>query len=219
MNYAMRFALALTFLFSSGHFAPKQAANGGSEPQIVIDNRYVRVSRADFNPGEQSNYTVPDKVSAVVIRLRIPKTGDKDSALQLDRVQFMDDGMMATHSDPSGSFREVRIELKSDPPATPFEKDAVKLDPGHNILLDENDHFRVVQVHFGPGEQGPIVDKRPRVIIVLVDSKAQVVKPGGSPEERDATAGQIQWSLGGRQSTINGRQGRLENTVVEIKAH
>jgi hypothetical protein len=217
MNYAMRFALALTFLFSSGHFAPKQSANGGSEPQIVIDNQYVRVYRADFKPGETSSYTVPDGVSAALIRLRIPKPGDKETALQLDRVQFLADGELMTHADPDKWLREVRIELKSAPPATPFEKDAVKLDPGHNILLDENNQFRVVQVHFGPGEQGPAVDKRPRVIIVLVNTKAQVVKPGGSPEERDSTAGQIQWSLGGSQSTINGHQGRLENTVVEIK--
>jgi hypothetical protein len=174
-------------------------------------------------PGEKSSFAVGRNGSAVIIRLRLPKppnAGEKpDTSLLLDRVLFLDDGdeMTLGQLRDGGAFREVRIELKKDPPAPAFEKDAVKLDPAHNILLDENDHFRVVQVHFGLNEQGPVVDKRPRVIIILTDTHAQVQKPGGTPEVRDGTAGTVQWSLGGSQATINFGTLRLNNTVVELK--
>jgi hypothetical protein len=217
--------LAFVLLAPAGMLGREQAGDSGPAPKVVIDNEYVHVSQADFLPGSKSTYTVPDGISAVVIRLRLPKPakpgGDEksDTSLQLDRVLFMDDGEMMSHAEPANgnAFREVRIELKKDPPAPAFEKDAVKLDPGHNILLDEDAHFRVVQVHFGLGEQGPVVDKRPRVIIVLTDTHAQVAKPGGNPEARNSTAGTIQWSLGGSQATINGHETRLDNTVVELK--
>ncbi len=113
--------------------------------------------------------------------------------------------------------RRILIELKAPPPATPFVDDAVKIDKKHNRVLFENDRVRIVRVTFGRGQSGPMVDKRPRVIILLMDMHAHVVKPGGVPEAREAAAGTIQWSLGGRQATMNGKAGPLDNIVVELK--
>jgi hypothetical protein len=113
---------------------------------------------------------------------------------------------------------EVRIELKSLPPVSPFEKDAVALDPPHNKVLFENDRVRAVDVHFGLGEKGPVVDKRPRVIILLNDMHADVARHDGDPPSpRDGKAGVIQWSLGGSQATMNRNETKLDNIVVEIK--
>jgi hypothetical protein len=109
------------------------------------------------------------------------------------------------------------VELKSQPPPTPFALDAVKLDPQHNLVLFENDRVRVVRVHFDLGEKGPVVDKRPRVIILVTDMHAEVAKPGGAPEPRDGTAGTIYWSLGGSQATMNRNETKLDNIVVELK--
>ncbi len=123
------------------------------------------------------------------------------------------------HDFPGPIFRAVKIEFKASPPAVgPFEKDAAKLDPKHNEVLFENDRVRVVRIHFGPGESGPVVDKRPRVIILLTDTHAQVRTPDGKLSPRDSPAGAIQWSLGGSQATINGNVGPLENIVVELKS-
>jgi hypothetical protein len=215
--------LAIALLAPTGSLARGQAADSEAAAKVIVENEFVRVTQADFFPGTKSSYTVPDGRQAVVIRLRLPKPpkpGEKpDNSLQLDRVLFLDDGEEMSHGEPpnGNAFREVRIELKKDPPRPAFEKDAVKLDPSHNILLEENEHFRVVQVHFGLNEQGPLVDKRPRVIIILTDTHAQVVKPGGAPEVRDGAAGTVQWSLGGSQATINLDTLRLNNTVVELK--
>lgn len=217
--------LALILLAPAGLWNRAQSVDSTPAGQVVIENEYVRITKADFKAGEKSSFSVPTGRQAVIVRLRLPippKPGGAekpDTSLHLERVLFLDEGeeMSLGQLRDGGAFREVRVEVKKDPPAPAFERDAVKLDPSHNILLDENQHFRVVQVHFGLGEQGPVVDKRPRVIIILTDTHAQVQKPGGSPEVRDGTAGQIQWSLGGSQATINLNEKRLENTVIELK--
>ena len=78
-----------------------------------------------------------------------------------------------------------RIEITAAQSA--FDKDAVKLDPPHNKVLFENDRVRVVVVHFGLGEKGPVVDKRPRVIILLNDMHADVARKTATRRHR-ATA-------------------------------
>lgn len=215
-------ALAFALLAPASLLNCAQSNDATPAAQPVLENEYVRVTQADFQAGEKSSFAVPKGRLALIVRLRSPKPGphtESDKSLQVDRVLFLDEGeeMSLGHLQDGGAFREVRIELKKDPPAPAFEKDAVKLDPGHNILVYENDHVRVVQIHFPRGEQGPVVDKRPRVIILLTDMHAQVVKPGGTPEARDGTAGTIQWSLGGSQATINRNESFLENFVVELK--
>ena len=94
----------------------------------------------------------------------------------------------------------------------------MKLDPDHNEVLFENDRVRVVRVHFAPGESGPVVDKRPRVIIVLTDSHATVTLPDGHSEIRDAKAGTVSFGNAGRQATNNIGATPLENIVVELKS-
>jgi hypothetical protein len=130
---------------------------------------------------------------------------------------------------PPGASREIKmppgcdplweylVELRKMPPAETFELDAVNTDPKHNKVLFENDRIRIVRVHFGPGEEGPIVDKRSRVVILLRDMVAKVRLADGHVESRQGKAQKIQWSQAGRQATINGRSGPLENIVVELK--
>jgi hypothetical protein len=158
-----------------------------------------------------------------MIRLRpIPPTSGsapQPASLRFEIVYYLA-GPDAVANAPRSGARpafDVAIEYKSAPPSAMFEKDAVALDPAHNNVLFENALFRVVEVHFGLGEKGPVVDKRPRVIILLTDMHAQVMKPGGAPEARDGKSGTIQWSLGGSQATMNRNETPLDNIVVELK--
>lgn len=100
---------------------------------------------------------------------------------------------------------------------TSFDRDAVKLDEAHNDVLLENDRIRIVSVHFKPGESGPIVDKRPRVIILLDDMHAIVTLPDGHGEPRDGKAGTVYWGNAGAQATKNIGDKSFENIVVELK--
>jgi len=195
------------------------------EPQSVLENDYVRVSKVFLHAGSQSPYTVPAGLSAVVVRLRFiygiaTAAPTYPNHFTLDGIAFLNSGESTkdAKTSPFMGVLEIRIELKSLPPASPFEKDAVALDPPHNKVLFENDRVRVVDVHFGLGEKGPVVDKRPRVIILLNDMHADVARhEGDTPSPRDGNAGVIQWSLGGSQATMNRNETKLDNIVVEIK--
>lgn len=119
---------------------------------------------------------------------------------------------------PTAGFDIANIQIHAQPPRAKFDDDAVKLDPNHNQVLFENDLVRVVRVHFMPGQSGPIVDKRARVIVTLTDSHATVTLPDGHSETRDAKAGTIAYSRAGRQATKNAGTTPLENIVVELKS-
>jgi hypothetical protein len=217
--------LAAISLFSPAISPGQQEKAAAPSPQPILENDYVRISKVYFHAGSQSPYTVPDGLSAVIVRLRFIyglATAELfgTQGYSLDRVLFLNAGETSKDVQTSsiGAVLEIRIELKSLPPASPFEKDAVALDPPHNKVLFENDRVRVVDVHFGLGEKGPVVDKRPRVIILLRDMHADVARhEGDTPSPRDGKAGAIQWSLGGSQATMNRNETKLDNIVVEIK--
>jgi len=117
----------------------------------------------------------------------------------------------------SGVSRTIWISLLSVPSSRHFETDAVRVDPRHNEVKFENKSVRVVSVHFGPGESGPLVDKRPRVIILLDDMHAVVALPDRHSEPRDGTAGTVYWGNAGAQATKNVGDKAFENIVVELK--
>jgi hypothetical protein len=216
--------LTAVSLFSPALSSGRQQAATPST-QSVLENDYVRISKVYFHAGSQSPYTVPAGLAAVVVRLRFIyglATAEQfgTPGYSLDRVMFLNAGETSKDVQTSSisGILEVRIELKSLPPVSPFEKDAVALDPPHNKVLFENDRVRAVDVHFGLGEKGPVVDKRPRVIILLNDMHADVARHDGDPPSpRDGKAGVIQWSLGGSQATMNRNETKLDNIVVEIK--
>ena len=192
-------------------------------PDAVIDNDYVRVF---VQPPNLRNVPLTHKFDALSINVfdAAPKVQHNKKIpdqplpyVQADYFDQQEQQIMAIpmESDPTKS---IWIEFKAQPPQSPFDRDAVKLDPDHNLVLFENSHVRVVRVHFGLGEKGPVVDKRPRVIVLLNDMHADVARhEGDTPSPRDGKAGVIQWSLGGSQATMNRNETKLDNIVVEIK--
>ncbi len=117
---------------------------------------------------------------------------------------------------PNGTL--IYVALKTMPGRSPFTDDAVKTDAANNRTLLENDVVRVVRIHFAPGESGPIVDKRPRVVVAVTDSHATVTFPDGHSEPRDMKAGTVSFGNAGRQATKNTGTTPLENIVVELKS-
>ena len=151
----------------------------------------------------------------------------KENSSSEGRYTFLPDRVTAiylnAHSPVDGCSREndlefVSVEPKSWPPKSKFRDDAVKNDPAHNKVLLENNRVRVVRIHFLPGESGPTVDKRMRVIVPLTDSHAMVTFPDGHSEVRDVKAGSISFGVAGRQATKNTGTTPLENIVVELKS-
>jgi len=226
--------LATGLLLSSFALFARQEGSASTAASVAIDNDYVRVSKIDFDlnrpgppgsPGPATGTATLPTITIVVQPSALPEWSEHlpgSGPFTYQGLYFTERGREVRYeyrnSGDNSAYREIRVELKRVPPASLFAKDAVALDPAHNKVLFENDLVRVVRIHFGPGEKGPVVDKRPRVIILLTRTQAQVQKPGGKPEPRDSPAGSIQWSLGGSQATINGPAGPLDNIVVGLKS-
>jgi hypothetical protein len=218
-----RFTFAFILAALSSFTFADQSQPPATSVSPVIENAFVKVKQFELPAGASASITAAAGDPVLVVRLRpmaaTSGRGAQPASLKFEIVFYLAGPNALGNVPPSGarSACDIAIELKSAPPSATFEKDAVILDPAHNNVLFENAVFRVVEVHFGLGEKGPVVDKRPRVIILLTDMHAQVMKPGGVPEPRDGKSGAIQWSLGGSQATMNRNETPLDNIVVELK--
>lgn len=207
------------------------APQGQRPPAPLVENELVRVDRtpasnapptviADCVMGEYdgSKFTLTHN-GGVIAYVRAPVSGSDSGESLNDRVRVRyvaPDTLFGCSA--QQDWDRIIITLKSDPSKAPFQDDAVKLDPKHNEVLLNNDSVRVVRVHFPPGESGPMVDKRARVIIMITDSHATVTLPDGHSEVRDGKAGTVSFSKAGRQATNNVGTTPLENIVVELKS-
>jgi hypothetical protein len=211
----------------SGQAQPQvqQAPQGSAfTPGKALGNPAVDVYVATSAvPGAASDDCFASKDSVGRVLLRIPTqlnlSGANAPYTLLPagaKAEFRGSGSTASCR-PAGNELIIAIVLKTVPPAANFKDDAVKLDPAHNKVLMENDFVRVVQLHFPPGESGPIVDKRYRVITALTTSHAMVTVPDGRSRAADMNAGTIVYSAGGRQATLNAGTGPLDNIVTEFK--
>jgi len=194
--------------------------HGIQHEKRLLDNKFVAVERITFPPNNEGFGYARVSEQARIVSLRF-RAAEQDATAsggwRFEKVSFFsrEAGPMIV---PPGAFRFVNIYLSDQPERAPFADDAVKLDPKHNEVLLENSRVRVVRIHFASGELGPIVDKRPRVIIVLKDSHATVTLPDGHSEVRDAKAGTVYFGNAGRQATNNIGTTPLENVVVELKS-
>lgn len=190
-----------------------------------LDNAFVTVGRVP--PATKPSTIIADCTNTTgfpFVRLFVPSLPVEPSATASggSDLQKIFATYFAPHEifgcTPSEKGSLVYINLKSKPPKSPFNDDAVRMDPAHNEVLLDNDRVRVVRIHFAPGESGPIVDKRPRVIVAVTGSHATVTFPDGHSETRDVKAGEVSFGNAGRQATKNTGTTAIENIVVELKS-
>ena len=203
------------------------SASQASTQQIIdaLDNEFVNVviepPRTTPPPSiaDANSLTGHPFVRVYVPTHPVPPTPDAPRGTGLYSIfamYFAKDRIYGNSGTMLGTF--YHIDLKSLPGKSDFAADAVKLDPTHNEVLLENDRVRIVRIHFEPGESGPIVDKRTRVIIAVTDSHATVTFPDGHSEPRDMKGGTVSFGNAGRQATKNTGTTPLENIVVELKS-
>jgi len=201
---------------------PWEREHGIQRENRLLDNEFVVVERITFPPNNDGFGYARVSQPARIVFLRF-RPGEQDATAsggwRFEKAGFLSREAGRTIVPPgSEAFRLVNIFLNDQPESAPFANDAVKLDPKHNEVLLENSRVRVVRIHFAPGESGPMVDKRPRVIIVLTNSHATVTLPDGHSEVREAKAGTVYFGNAGRQATNNIGTTPLENVVVELKS-
>jgi hypothetical protein len=204
------------------------AQNPPAASTLLVENDRVHVSQVTLHPGVAPPPVTSEDVPLLIITLNADAPAPARTASVLSdppswsfgSVQYLSTPGAATSKgrDSHKAVRQIWIKLKAASASVPFVKDAVRLDPAHNTVVFENDRVRVVHLHFPPGESGPVVDKRARVIAVLTNSHAVVTRPDGTTAVRDGKAGAVSYSNGGSQATLNAGSTLLENVVVELKS-
>jgi hypothetical protein len=74
-----------------------------------------------------------------------------------------------------------------------FERDPVKLDPGHYRVELQNDRIRLVWISYGPRERSVMHQHPPGLAVFLTDANFEFTYPNGKKENIQAKAGQFLW--------------------------
>jgi hypothetical protein len=213
-----RFALGWMTTAVLALAAVSQQQPEGLKEEKLFQNEFVSAERITLEKNHHFGFD-PESMSAPLLSVElIPRQGEGAQQWGFARARFYSKEAGVRVGDArESSLCLILLWLGTPVERSRFGDDATILDPKHNEVLFENKRVRVVRIHFPPGESGPIVDKRARVIIMLTDSHATVTLPDGHSEVRDGKAGTVSFSKGGRQATNNVGTTELENIVVELK--
>jgi len=96
-------------------------------------------------------------------------------------------------------------------------QDPVKVDPKHYAVELENDHVRVLKIHYGPHEKSVMHEHPDSVAVFLTDGDVKFGLPGGKAQESHVKAGAAQWTPGGKHLPENLGDKPLEVMLVELK--
>jgi mannose-6-phosphate isomerase-like protein (cupin superfamily) len=98
------------------------------------------------------------------------------------------------------------------------EKDAVRVDPEHYQVDQENDRVRVLRARYGPHEKS-VMHSHPAVVAVfLKDCRFRMTGPDGHSEVREMRAGQV-YCVGPEEHLPENLTGETVDVIlVELKA-
>ena len=98
------------------------------------------------------------------------------------------------------------------------EVDPTKVDPDHYQVAFENEHVRVLNVSYGPGEEGVMHFHPQQVAVFLTDAYGQFEFPDGTSEEITVKAGDVVALPPTTHRPANRGTQRTRAVVVELKA-
>lgn len=96
-------------------------------------------------------------------------------------------------------------------------QDAVKVDPKHYTVVTENDHVRILKVHYGAHEKSVMHSHPNTVAVFLTDAKGTFTFPDGKKEDFSVKAGQSQYSAAGIHLPENTGDAGMDVIVIELK--
>lgn len=102
-------------------------------------------------------------------------------------------------------------------PALVLAQDAVTADPAHYKVELENDHVRVVRVHYGAGEKSVMHSHGPHVAVFLTDAAVTMTTPDGKSTPMTRKKGETTWSDGGTHLPTNTGE-PMDVLLIELKA-
>ena len=101
---------------------------------------------------------------------------------------------------------------------TAMAQDAVKVDPKHYKVEQENSQVRILRIHYGPHEKSVMHEHPASVAVFLTDGDSKFTTPDGKTTESHFKAGQIMWEDAGKHLPENTGDKPFELILVELKA-
>jgi|SRR5579862_135535 len=98
-----------------------------------------------------------------------------------------------------------------------FAQDPVKVDSKHYTVVFENEHVRVLKIHYGPHEKSVMHVHPDAVVTFLTDSHMKFTTPDGKSEVRDGKAGDAVWTPAGPHLPENLSDKPFDAILVELK--
>ena len=96
-------------------------------------------------------------------------------------------------------------------------QDVTKVAGDSHTVIFENEHVRVLAVHFKPGQVAPMHSHPENVSYYLTDGKLKVTFPDGKVIERNPKAGTAGWSDAVTHSAENVGTTDFQQVQVELK--
>lgn len=96
-------------------------------------------------------------------------------------------------------------------------QDVVKVAGDSHTVIFENEHVRVLSVHFKPGQVAPMHSHPDNVSYFLTDGKLKITLPDGKVIERNPKAGTALWSDAVTHSAENVGTTDFQQIQVELK--
>jgi len=97
-------------------------------------------------------------------------------------------------------------------------QDPVEVDPKHYKVELENEHVRVLRIHYGPHEKSVMHEHPDAVAVFGSDGDVKFHLPDGKTQESHQKAGTAQWTAGGKHLPENMGDKPLEVMLVELKS-
>ena len=99
-----------------------------------------------------------------------------------------------------------------------FGQEATKAEPKHYRVAFENEHVRVVNIHYGPHERSAMHQHPPGVVVYVTDGHFRFTDESGKTMEAHAIAGESRWFPAFDHKVENLSDRPFDGVYVEIKS-
>ncbi len=96
-------------------------------------------------------------------------------------------------------------------------QDPVKVDPKHYSVVLENEHVRVLKIHYDAHEKSVMHEHPGAVAVFLTDGDVKFTMPDGKTQEMHPKAGTAQYTAAGKHLPENLGDKPFDVMLVELK--
>ncbi len=96
-------------------------------------------------------------------------------------------------------------------------QDAAKVEPKHYHVAFENEHVRVIDMHYGPHEKSGMHDHPAGVAVYITAGHFRFTDESGKVIEADAKAGEARWFPAFKHKVENLSDKPFDGVYIEIK--